>query len=68
MMNHREWHYTRKYPILWKGEWLYEKDCGSVFASIYSSKESLILPDTKCYIGDGSFVFPDDTLSEGVTE
>jgi hypothetical protein len=54
-------YYKKKYPILWKGQWLYEKDCGSVFAAIYSCKEALQLPETKCYVGDGTFVFPDDT-------
>ena len=58
----KDWHYTKKYPILWKGKWIWERDCGSVFAAIYSCREALYLPETKCYVSEGMWVYPDDTF------
>jgi hypothetical protein len=51
----------RMWPVYYNGELWNKWDCGDVFLAIYSCKEAL-RPDGAVYVGDGSFVFPDNTF------
>lgn len=49
------------WPVYYDGKYWYEKDCGELFKALYH--ERIMLRDDGCvYVGDGSWVYPDDTF------
>ncbi len=51
------------YPIHYNGIEMNEEDCDSIFTAFYHSRYSLN-DELGVYIGEGTWVYPDGTLSE----
>lgn len=51
----------KKFPIFYDGKWYKEKDCGELFLAFYTCIEAL-RPDGSVYIGDKTWVYPNDTF------
>ena len=49
------------YPVRYDGKWWEKEDCGDIFISLYHTIYSLS-SDSSVYVGDGSWVYPDDSL------
>ncbi len=52
---------VKMWPVYYDNKWWNECDCGSIFISLYHERY-LLREDGCVYIGDGSWVFPDDTF------
>lgn len=49
------------FPVYYNDKYWYESECGSIFKNLYHSP-TMIRNDGAIYVGDGSWVFPDDTF------
>jgi hypothetical protein len=49
------------FPVYYDGKYWNKWECGSVFKALYHHK-IMLRPDGAVYVGDGSWVFPNDTF------
>ena len=51
------------YPIGYKGKWLEEEECDSVFTAFYHSRFSLN-DESGVYLSEGHWIYPDGHIDE----
>ena len=49
------------WPVYYNGKYWNKWECGNIFKCLYHDR-ILLRPDGCVYVGDGSWVFPDDTF------